>query len=148
MKRDLIERLRAANPVPHCTAPSFENLRRRLDTGGGANDALVPGRRARPRGWLGRGLVAAPSLVGAAVVIAVVVIALTVVGRRGHAPTHPGPPPPANFARADPRRTPGDQERPGLPSAANQPRTLGQLWIAQPGGAFIPRRSSPAAHRC
>jgi len=91
MRRDLIERLRAANPVPQAAAPPIEDLRRKLDSGAAGNDALVPGRRARARGWLNRSLIAAPSLIATAVTIAVVVIALTMIGHGRHAPAHPGP---------------------------------------------------------
>jgi hypothetical protein len=91
MRRDLIERLRAANPVPRCATPSIDDLWRTLDRGAGGNEALVPGRRARARGWLGRSLVAAPTLIAVAVTIAVVAIALTALGHGRHAPAHPGP---------------------------------------------------------
>jgi hypothetical protein len=95
MKPDPIEQLRAMNPVSGCPPPRIDDMWAKLDAAGEAaasNDALVPRRRSRAGEWLGRGLVAVPSVVAILAAVAIAAVALTAIGDRGRPRAHAGGP--------------------------------------------------------
>lgn len=76
---DVIERLRAANPVPGCPAPSIEDVWRKVEADGGQGAGRRHGGRPARRFPSAGGIVAVVALITS---LAVVVLAVALLGHR------------------------------------------------------------------